>query len=410
MGGRGPVGWTLVLGSALALAAPGCGGTSSTSSNSGGGKARTTPAMGMRLDNGDGSNGEKIGKSIAAAHADGVGLSLGWKDVEPNPPKGTKHNYEWAGSHFADVAKGLADAGVKILTVRVVGPPDWAVKGGSCKFKACPPTKAHYDDFTSFVKEAVRRYGPGGSANTDISHWGFWNEPNKQKEWGGLDSADGSYKQYSDLLARFYSAVKGAGKPISPRDVTVDAGEIAAGGGHGNNRPRGWVMNFNQYSRAHNRNDDYDVVSIHAYSAGPHDVVQKIRNYGKIFGDHAMAVTEFGWSLGRGSGPSRWKCVPDQATQASKLKRTVAAVRRDPKLDKVRWMIWFDGIDNNLKLSPTKKMPKCQSKNGYKRGVARFMNGFGLFRRAPDGTTGQLRPRRVMQVFRAEAEQGRKAN
>ncbi len=361
--------------------------------------------MAMRLEAHAPAKSPQIADAAKASHADGVGLSLSWNAIEPNPPApdGT-HTYAWDDSSFDKMVNALRDAKVKLLTVRISDPPEWAVKGKVCKYKACPPTRGHYDDFRDFVKAAVSRYGPGGTGKADVRHWSLWNEPNKKKEWGGEDAADGSYKEYSDLLVPFHAAVKSADQGQAGDRTKVDAGELAAGGGHGANRPRGWTVDFNRYNKARGRNDIYDLVTIHAYSATPHDVVDKINNYEKVFTAHHVAITEFGWSVGRGSGPSRWKCVSSEPAQAAKLEHTVKEVRRAGRLEYVPWLVWFNGIDNKLDRGRGAPEPKCETTTGYQESVGPYMNTFGLYRRDPSGSMATLPPRPVRDAFLKAAD------
>jgi hypothetical protein len=378
---------------AAAIMAASAGGSASPAQPPSG----SAPQLGTRVDVEDSAYAPVIAQAMASAQADGVGIYLPWSEIEPKAPTvdGT-HTYRWQDSPFEKTVDALMGSGVDILTVRVTLAPDWAVKGGDCKATACPPARAHYKDFRQFVQAAVERYGPGGPAGANIQHWSLWNEPNKAFEWSGEDTNDGSYRQYSDLLAQFHAAAAGASDQVS-----VDAGEIAAGGPNGQNAPRGWAVKFNRYNKSRGRDGDYDFVTIHAYSQRPSDVAAKLRGYQDVFKGHPVAVTEFGWSIGAGSGSSRWKCVPGEQAQAAKFTRAVQAVKTDPQLAQVPWLIWFAGIDDDLANDPHPRPPKCRATTWYTPRARSYIDTFGLYTRERNGSAAELFPRTIVDAFRA---------
>jgi hypothetical protein len=357
------------------------------------------PLVGLRVDVEDSAYAPVIAQAIASAQADGVGIYLPWGEIEPKAPTvdGT-HTYRWRDSPFEKTVDALTAAGVDILTVRVTLAPDWAVKGGECRVTGCPPTPGHYTDFRRFVQAAIERYGPGGPSGADVRHWSLWNEPNKAFAWSGKGTNDGSYRRYSDLLAQFHAAAVGASN-----QVAVDAGEIAAGGPSGQNAPRAWAVRFYRYNKSKGRNRDFDFVTIHAYSQRPSDVAAKLRAYQHLFKGHPVAVTEFGWAVGRGSGPGRWRCVAGDQAQAAKLTRAVRAVRADPRLTQVPWLIWFAGIDDDLANDPHPRSPKCRATSWYTHRVRNYIDPFGLYMREHNGSAATLFPRQTVDAFRAAA-------
>jgi len=358
------------------------------------------PALGTRVDIGDSQHAPVIAQAMANTHVAGVGIYLPWSEIEPNPPgvDGT-HTYRWVDSPFDNTVKGLVDAGVKIISVRVSIPPHWAVKGRVCKTTACPPTPAHYGDFRDFVEAAIERYGPGGPSGANVEHWSLWNEPNKAFEWGGKEA--GAFKQYSNLLVQFHAAAVAASIQVS-----VDAGEIAAGGPNGQNSPRGWAVGFQRYSKQKGRDDDYDVVTIHAYSQRASDVAAKLRAYQHAFPGHPVAVTEFGWSVGSGNGGGGdWKCVPNPKDQAKRFRQAVQKVRSEPQLAGVPWLLWFAGIDDDTTDSPHPKPPKCEANSWYAKQARKHVDTFGLFKRERNGSASALYPRPIVDDFGAAAQQ-----
>ncbi len=389
----------LVLSIGLAVAAVAALGSGSFSTGQAPNAA--DPALGTRVNIEDSTYAPVIAQSMADAQVDGVGIYLAWSDIEPNPPAidGT-HTYRWEGSPFEKTVDALTAAGVNILTVRVTLAPHWAVKGKVCKTTACPPIPAHYDEFRQFVQTAIGRYGPGGTMGGDIQHWSLWNEPNKGFEWGGKEAGDGSFKEYSDLLAQFHAAAANASD-----QVAVDAGEIAAGGANGQNAPRAWAVKFHRYNKGKGRDHDFDFVTIHAYSQRPGDVAAKLRSYQRVFAGHPVAVTEFGWSVGDSKQRASWKCVPNEEAQAAKLRQTVQQVRTSSQLKQVPWLIWFAGIDDDLADDPHPKPPKCRATTWYQHKVRTYIDTFGLYMRGKNGSASELHPRKVVDDFSAATQQ-----
>jgi hypothetical protein len=375
------------------------GGTSSSTAQP---PTGATPELATRVDIGDSMHAPVIAQAMAGTNVAGVGIYLPWSEIEPNPPglDGT-HIYRWLDSPFDNTVKGLVNAGVKIITVRVSIPPHWAVKGRVCKTTACPPSPAHYADFRDFVEAAIERYGPGGPSGANVEHWSLWNEPNKGFEWGGREA--GTFKQYSNLLVQFHAAAVAASNQVS-----VDAGEIAAGGPNGQNSPRAWAVGFQRYSKQKGRDDDYDVVTIHAYSQRAADVAAKLRAYQRVFPGHPVAVTEFGWSVGRGNGGGGdWKCVPNPKDQATKFRQAVHKVRSEPQLaTHVPWLLWFAGIDDDTTDSPHPKPPKCEANSWYAKQARKHVDTFGLFKRERNGSASALYPRPIVSDFATAAQQG----
>jgi hypothetical protein len=321
-------------------------------------------------------------EASADAGPDGVHIGISWRETEPRPDE-----LDW--TRTDDAVENFTTAGVPIASIRVTDAPDWAIFGGRCPVKLCPPTFSHYDDFKQFVTEAVERYGPATTAN--VGRFVFWNEPDRPSKWGGLSYRGDSHKEYSALLARFHDGADEA----SP-GVAIDAGEVATGNGKGTD----WARAFTDYNTRHDRNDRYDAFNIHAYSRFPGEIVDKIRTYGRMPGVERISVSEFGWAVGNPNpaapGSGDFKCT-GASGQASKLRRTVGAVRANTS--RVGHLVWQNGIDERRD-----KTIKCIDGTGYYDGSVRDrMNTYGLYRRAPDGSLKRTDPRPARNDFRALA-------
>jgi hypothetical protein len=321
-------------------------------------------------------------QASADAEADGVHIGISWRETEPRP-----NEHDW--SRTDDAVFNFATEGVPIASIRVTDAPDWAIYGGRCPVKLCPPTFSHYDDFEQFVSEVVTRYGPLSPSSVD--RFVLWNEPDRPSKWGGLSHREGSHRDYSALLARFHDGATAA-NPL----VAVDAGEVATGNGKG----RDWTRKFTRHNTRHGRNGNYDAFNIHAYSRFPGEIVDKIKAYGRMPGVERIGVSEFGWAVGNPNpaapGSGDFKCT-SASGQASKLRRTVRAIRADTS--SVGHLVWQNGIDERRD-----KTIKCIDGTGYYNGSVRDrMNTYGLYRRAPDGSLSRTDPRPARNDFRALA-------
>jgi hypothetical protein len=87
--------------------------------------------------------------------------------------------------YYDKIIGKAADRGIQVLPT-VYSTPRWAARRANH-----PPKKSHLDDFRTFVRTAVERYGPDGSfwethpeiSSQPIAWWQFWNEPNFPNFW-----------------------------------------------------------------------------------------------------------------------------------------------------------------------------------------------------------------------------------
>ncbi|HYU60330.1 MAG TPA: glycosyl hydrolase, partial [Solirubrobacterales bacterium] len=374
----------------------------------------TTPKVGVRAPTPQGERLEVIGAQAAQAAAAAANSgtpyvtigSVKWSDIERTNT--SPENFDW--EPFDTVIRAYQAAGVKVRSIKVLDAPKWAnpdcadqVKAnpdGPDNVKMCPPTPFHDDDLRQFAKAVARHYGPSNLDGTGfkIQHVAFWNEPNLKQNWGyrkgaGVTAHDLA-QDYSGRLTVFYNAVNSTNDayPGDP-SMTVDAGEIAAGGsldkGDG---PRKWATEFDSFNHGNN----YDVFTIHAYSQLPRQIPRKVSNYRQqMEGARHIGVTEFGWGL---EDPATytsgdWKCVtwdatgePSSSGQATYLTNTPQKFADPDKPVSVTSLTWFNLID-----SKKGKVPPCPDKTWYSDGDAqgnaawKSTNTLGLYRRDKNG-------------------------
>ncbi len=123
-------------------------------------------------------------RALRAAGATVARSDTLWELVEPSPPSGGVHHYNWT---FDDgIAGALARAGLRWLPI-VDYSPTWA---------QTPPGRAHAPpaapgDFAAFAAALARRYGPRGAfwaAHPElpaepVDTYEIWNEPDNPFFW-----------------------------------------------------------------------------------------------------------------------------------------------------------------------------------------------------------------------------------
>jgi hypothetical protein len=340
--------------------------------------------------------GEESEVHADAAEAAGgeVHMALSWRKIEPQ---------DVPTPDFTEVKQKFEtfrDAG--IASVRVIDAPEWAA-AESCDYNenitSCPPVRDHYEDFRTFVTEAVEELGPGTASEPlepgfDIRRFILWNEPGAPKKWGGKSVEQGSHREYSNLLNQFKPAIDAA---TNGETVSVEAGEVAAG----DNKPITWQREFTEYNTSHDRNGNYDVLTIHAYSQTAGGVVDKIKQHDRLPGVTNVAVSEFGWAVGTPiagvPGDADYKCTSESG-QRSKFRDTVQMVRN--QTSGVKALVWLNVIDER------KGKTKCKDNTGYYTCCRSGISPYGLYMRDREGQTPSfeaLEPRPIVSTFRKAA-------
>ncbi len=271
------------------------------------------------------------GPLLARIGRGGVGtlrINLAWGIVQPGPDK----PYNWA--HYDLVIAGAAINGIRVLAT-VYGSPAWVKPTAED-----PPLGSAQPDFDRFVREAVERYGAGGSfwkqhptlPEMPITDWQLWNEPNSHLFWKPAPNAS----DYLDLLRGFASSVHSAdpgarvllgGLFPTPRgDITMVSfltGLYRLGGG--------------QF---------FDAAAVHPYAANPQRAIAAIAELRSLMNrsgdpDKPIWITEVGWaSAGRRPG-----LIVGPTRQADYVKQTfdLATAARD-RLH-IAGVVWYSLSD-----------------------------------------------------------------
>jgi hypothetical protein len=309
------VAWSLALLCALLLAA--CGGTS-----------RTTPTSGTQTSQTSGTQttqahdrrvpAEFVGmnaqflffrpagqwaphlQQMAATGVETVRTDAVWAYVEPNPPQGGAHHYDW--NALDAIVSALAQHGLRWTPVIDFSVPwDRAVAGSNVS----PP--AGVANYAAYAAALASRYGDHGSfwsSNPSLYYlpvhaWEIWNEENQQGFWAPAPDPG----RYTDLYLAARAAIHG-----------VQPGAIALVGGLSNYKATDFLAAMlaqRPAARGH-----LDGVAFHPYAknadeslAAVVDLRRKLVDLGES--SVPIAITEVGWPT---SGPFNVLSDTDRAT------------------------------------------------------------------------------------------------
>lgn len=164
---------------------------------------------------------------------------LAWSEAEPK-----KGVFEW--SRFDKIVAAAKENGITILPVLSYA-PSWA-----------RPTDA--SAYAAFVKAAVKRYGPGTSAN--LKWWELWNEPYFAYAWSGHTPEPEAY-------ARDYAAAAEAAKSVSPSVKLLIAADYQDSPQTGGTTPweTSWISDM--FTAVPRLGKLIDGVSVHPYGDNP---------------------------------------------------------------------------------------------------------------------------------------------
>jgi hypothetical protein len=261
---------------------------------------------------------------------------LNWSAIEPqNPAFSERH---WDG--FDHEVRLAAEMGIEVFPF-VSSSPEWVASQGIDLPVANPWQRRAW---ASFVRAAVRRYGPEGSfwrEEEDLPYlpmrrWEIWNEENIV-----TFAADPEPK-------RFAALIRIAGRVIHRE---APGSKAIVGGLFG--RPLQIPPNIasgeflSRIYRARRVKPYFDGVALHPYVADAQAMGAQLTNLRRIMRRHGdgatpLYVTELGW--GSESGPTRWqRGLWGQAYQLSKAFSMLSANRVRWGVRGVWWFTWIDG-------------------------------------------------------------------
>jgi len=216
-----------------------------------------------------------------------------WSNIEPNPPSGGVHHYNW--SQYDSMVQGMAQQGLRWYPI-VGYSTTWAgVIPGDANSVVAP---AHLGDFTAFASALAARYGRGGTfwqsrpslPQLPVTHYEIWNEENSTTFMHPQTSAP---EAYADL----YMAARAAIKSLDPQaDVVV--GGLALGKSDVTDE-----VQFIQRMWAHRPDlaGHVDGVGLHPYQLSLADTYMRLAKFRQALDQVAGAsvpieITEIGWA------------------------------------------------------------------------------------------------------------------
>jgi hypothetical protein len=252
----------------------------------------------------------------------GGGLQLAridarWSNIEPNPPSGGTHTYDW--TMYDGIVQGLAQHGLRWLPI-VGYSTSWS--GVTPGDTLSPVAPQHYADFAAYAAALAHRYGPGGSfwqshpslTPVPVTEYEIWNEENSLAFW---HQQAGNAEQYADL----YMAARSAIKSADPQ-ARVIVGGLAL-----NNPPAVTdEVDFVRRMYAHRPDmaGNVDGIGLHPYQATVGDTYMRLARFRQginpiVGASVPIELTEVGWAT---TAVSEGERAVDLATMAEDLPRS----------------------------------------------------------------------------------------
>ncbi|MDX6606344.1 MAG: polysaccharide biosynthesis protein PslG [Solirubrobacterales bacterium] len=257
----------------------------------------------------------------------------------------------WRDWRLYDKLVGDAARGGMAIDPMLFGVPGWMDPDPS----TLPVQSQAQENFWfAFVRDAARRYGPGGqfwAQNPGLTphpmrNWEVWNEPNINEFTG--EHAQVKAREFARLL-RITRAALNAASP---------ANRIVLGGLYRRPRPGHGIRmtRFLErlYKLRHGRSL-FDAVAIHPYAARPRQILRVTESARRVMNANGdtrkpIWITEVGWTTGGNYwSQSLYRATPQQqATRVRGTARILLAHRRQLRLRRVDWYTWrdFSGGDN----------------------------------------------------------------
>lgn len=282
-----------------------------------------------------------------------IRVPISWGAVQPQ-----RHgSSDWSG--VDPLIRNLTRAGFEFLPV-LYGAPGWAVReaavpgtGGAAKApRNLPAHGAAAAAWKRFVREAVARYGSGGSfwdenpglARRPVVYWQIWNEPNFKYFVARPNPAE-----YGRLVNLSYAAIRSADR----RGRVVLAGLFArpAEAARRYRPPRAYFATdflSRMYRSTPGVRHRFEAIALHPYGGrfqylAPQieevrDVLERNRDPRK-----ALWITELGWSS-RPPTPGN-SFAKGRRGQARQLAGAFTVLRRNQRRWHVQRVYWFSVDD-----------------------------------------------------------------
>jgi GH35 family endo-1,4-beta-xylanase len=266
-------------------------------------------------------------------------VGIFWNAIETS-----EDQFDWARTD--QQVGGFASRGIAVLPT-LFATPAWLAND-----VATPPvgTDRQKRAWERFVREAVKRYGEGGTywstdypidfpgaAPKEITTWQIWNEQNGPKHFLPRPNV----KKYATLLGIASRAVKAE----NPNGKVLTGGMASSPTGTGGINAWKYVKKLTKKKSARN---SFDYVALHPYARNHREIVSHVKKIRRALkkGKKKKAqvwLTEVGWSSVPVSGhPSTSTTLNEQAKRLKKTYKALKKGRKKWKIGGVYWYTWRD--------------------------------------------------------------------
>jgi polysaccharide biosynthesis protein PslG len=266
-------------------------------------------------------------------------VGIFWNAIETSEGR-----FDWAGTD--QQVGGFASRGIAVLPT-LFATPAWLAND-----VATPPVGSDRQKraWERFVREAVKRYGEGGTywstdypidfpgaAPKEITTWQIWNEQNGPKHFLPRPNV----KKYATLLGIASRAVKAE----NPNGKVLTGGMASSPTGTGGINAWKYVKKLTKKKSARN---SFDYVALHPYARNHREIVSHVKKIRRALkkGKKKKAqvwLTEVGWSSVPVSGhPSTSTTLNEQAKRLKKTYKALKKGRKKWKIGGVYWYTWRD--------------------------------------------------------------------
>jgi hypothetical protein len=268
-------------------------------------------------------------------------LSLNWRTTEPG-----KGIFRWA--PFDNQVSALARNKITALPT-IWGAPQWATGSGN---PGVPPLKGEAKRaWQDFLKEAVKRYKPGGKfwrENPDLpkrplKSWQIWNEPNLAKYFSKIGTSPP--KSVPKTGKAYAKLIKSSDKAIHKADKHA---KVILAGLSGNPQkkklePQKFIKKFLKAKKITKR---FDAAGLHPYAPKISKYKSRISKFRKAMKKGGakkkeIFLTEVGWGSAN-NGQSLNKGKAGQAKLLKKSFKMTLKKRKKWNIDQLDWYDWRD--------------------------------------------------------------------
>jgi polysaccharide biosynthesis protein PslG len=279
----------------------------------------------------EGKDADKLDRSGART----VRWTFSWARIERS-----QGSFDWSAADR--VVGDLASRGIRVAPT-LYASPRW-LEGSA----ATPPIDSQRarDAWQRFLREAVKRYGPGGTYWTvqylvshpgakplPINTWQIWNEPNLRSHFAPRPSP----ARYATLLQLSRPAIA-QGDP--------GAKVIFAGMPGYSNDVDAWDFLKRVYMQG-GAGQAFDIAALHPYARNVDQMLGEVKRFRKVMREHGdggkpLWITEIGWGSAH---KTSFGLTKGKHGQARMLRRSFDALKHKRRAWRIKRVLWFNFRD-----------------------------------------------------------------